>query len=76
MSNAGGVIGAIAAHTVITSTIRNQQAAPVDETPLTEEERRQAGHDFVSTLTKQVYWSFGIIFGIIGLIALLVWIFS
>lgn len=76
MSNAGGVIGAIAAHTVITSTIRNQQADPVDETPLTEEERRQAGHDFVATFTKQVYWCFGIIFGIIGIIALLVWIFS
>lgn len=53
MSNAGGVIGAIAAHTVITSTIRNQEEPQTEQAPLTEEERRQAGHDFVSTFTNR-----------------------
>ena len=76
MSNAGGVIGAIAAHTVITSTIRNQQDETVEEPTMTEEERHQAANEFVSGFVKQVYWAFGIIFGIIGIIMLLVFIFK
>lgn len=45
--SAGGVIGAIAAHTVITSTIRNQEAAEPQENTMTDAEATQAAHDMM-----------------------------
>jgi hypothetical protein len=74
--SAGGVIGAIAAHTVITSTIRNQEPdAPVENT-MTEEELTQSSHDFIAGYIKQVTWAFGIIITVMVAIAGLVWIFG
>lgn len=74
MSNAGAVVGAIAAHTVITSTIRNQQEAPPEENTMTDEELSQAAHDTMATLIRQAYWGMGIMVAVVGLFALLVYL--
>lgn len=72
MSNAGGVIGAIAAHTVITSTIRNQQEEVPEENPMTQEELSQASSDFMRHYIKSVYWGLGGMVTVIGLFTLLI----
>lgn len=74
MSNAGAVVGAIAAHTVITSTIRNQQDNDPVENTMTDEELSQAAHDTMATFIRQAYWGMGIMVAVVGLFALLVYL--
>lgn len=74
--SAGAVVGAIAAHTVITSTIRNQEREEPLENPLTDEERAQASSDFMAGFIKQAAWAFGSILALMAIIVGLVLIFG
>lgn len=75
MSNAGAVVGAIAAHTVIISTARNQEEHPPVESDLTDEERAQASTDFMRGYIRNLTWGFGIIAAIMLVILVLALIF-
>lgn len=74
--SAGAVVGAIAAHTVITSTIRNQEPEEPLDNPLNEEERAQATSEFMASFIRQATWAFGSILALMAIIVGLVWIFA
>jgi len=74
--SAGAVVGAIAAHTVITSTIRNQEPEVPLENPMTEEELTRASSDFMAGFVKQMTWVFGGIGVLLAIIVGLVLIFG